>query len=217
MQLRMLARRARGHSMTVLGDLAQATGPASPGVVGGDAGAPRPAGECRARRADDRLPAARRDPRSRQPTSPVCRAGGRAGAVGPRRRRPTRLPRVHSRRTRTGGRGARARARKGDGDGCRHRRRRSHRRARARAGGTRGHPRRTGRSVTRTPAGRRPRRAGQGTGVRRGDRRRTSRDRCARTARHPPPVRRAHAAPCNTSRSRTPQPIPPALGQGTMR
>jgi DNA helicase IV len=31
MQLRMLARRARGHSMTVLGDLAQATGPASPG------------------------------------------------------------------------------------------------------------------------------------------------------------------------------------------
>jgi DNA helicase IV len=31
MQLRMLARRARRHSMTVLGDLAQATGPASPG------------------------------------------------------------------------------------------------------------------------------------------------------------------------------------------
>lgn len=31
MQLRMLARRARHHSMTVLGDLAQATGPASPG------------------------------------------------------------------------------------------------------------------------------------------------------------------------------------------
>jgi DNA helicase IV len=30
MQLRMLARRARHHSMTVLGDLAQATGPASP-------------------------------------------------------------------------------------------------------------------------------------------------------------------------------------------
>jgi DNA helicase IV len=30
MQLRMLARRARGQSMTVLGDLAQATGPASP-------------------------------------------------------------------------------------------------------------------------------------------------------------------------------------------
>jgi DNA helicase IV len=29
MQLRMLARRARGHSMTILGDLAQATGPAS--------------------------------------------------------------------------------------------------------------------------------------------------------------------------------------------
>lgn len=32
MQLRMLARRARRHSMTVLGDLAQATGPASPGT-----------------------------------------------------------------------------------------------------------------------------------------------------------------------------------------
>ncbi|HEX5096767.1 MAG TPA: UvrD-helicase domain-containing protein [Acidimicrobiia bacterium] len=32
MQLRMLARRARRHSMTVLGDLAQATGPASPGA-----------------------------------------------------------------------------------------------------------------------------------------------------------------------------------------
>jgi DNA helicase IV len=32
MQLRMLARRARHHSMTVLGDLAQATGPASPGA-----------------------------------------------------------------------------------------------------------------------------------------------------------------------------------------
>jgi DNA helicase IV len=31
LQLRMLARRARRHSMTVLGDLAQATGPASPG------------------------------------------------------------------------------------------------------------------------------------------------------------------------------------------
>ena len=31
MQLRMLARRARRHSMTVLGDLAQASGPASPG------------------------------------------------------------------------------------------------------------------------------------------------------------------------------------------
>src|SRR5205085_12481986 len=31
MQLRMVARRARRHSMTVLGDLAQATGPASPG------------------------------------------------------------------------------------------------------------------------------------------------------------------------------------------
>ena len=31
MQLRMLARRARRSSMTVLGDLAQATGPASPG------------------------------------------------------------------------------------------------------------------------------------------------------------------------------------------
>jgi DNA helicase IV len=31
MQLRMLARRARHNSMTVLGDLAQATGPASPG------------------------------------------------------------------------------------------------------------------------------------------------------------------------------------------
>src|SRR5206468_3763069 len=30
MQLRMLARRAQHHSMTVLGDLAQATGPASP-------------------------------------------------------------------------------------------------------------------------------------------------------------------------------------------
>ena len=30
MQLRMLARRSRGQSMTVLGDLAQATGPASP-------------------------------------------------------------------------------------------------------------------------------------------------------------------------------------------
>ena len=30
MQLRMLARRARRHSMTILGDLAQATGPASP-------------------------------------------------------------------------------------------------------------------------------------------------------------------------------------------
>jgi DNA helicase IV len=30
MQLRMLARRARHHSMTILGDLAQATGPASP-------------------------------------------------------------------------------------------------------------------------------------------------------------------------------------------
>jgi DNA helicase IV len=34
MQLRMLARRARRHSMTVLGDLAQATGPASPGSWG---------------------------------------------------------------------------------------------------------------------------------------------------------------------------------------
>ncbi len=32
MQLRMLARRARHRSMTVLGDLAQATGPASPGT-----------------------------------------------------------------------------------------------------------------------------------------------------------------------------------------
>ena len=32
MQLRMLARRARRHSMTVLGDLAEATGPASPGT-----------------------------------------------------------------------------------------------------------------------------------------------------------------------------------------
>jgi DNA helicase IV len=31
LQLRMIARRARRHSMTVLGDLAQATGPASPG------------------------------------------------------------------------------------------------------------------------------------------------------------------------------------------
>lgn len=31
MQLRMLARRAKHHSMTVLGDLAQATGPAAPG------------------------------------------------------------------------------------------------------------------------------------------------------------------------------------------
>jgi DNA helicase IV len=31
MQLRMLGRRARRHSMTILGDLAQATGPASPG------------------------------------------------------------------------------------------------------------------------------------------------------------------------------------------
>ena len=57
MQLRMLARRARRHSMTVLGDLAQATGPASPGELGRDARAPRAARERAAGRAHDGLPA----------------------------------------------------------------------------------------------------------------------------------------------------------------
>ena len=42
MQLRMLARRARRHSMTVLGDLAQATGPGVARQLGRDARAPRP-------------------------------------------------------------------------------------------------------------------------------------------------------------------------------
>ena len=90
MQLRMLARRARGQSMTVLGDLAQATGPASPPLLGRDARAPRPAGPRRVRGAHDRLPAARCDPRPRQPVAPVRRGRRRAVAVGARR--PATLP-----------------------------------------------------------------------------------------------------------------------------
>ena len=90
MQLRMLARRARAPSMTVLGDLAQATGPASPGSWEETlAHLGRPA-NAETGRADDGLPASGRGPR-RSPTgcSPR-RARRRAVALGARRRRPTR-------------------------------------------------------------------------------------------------------------------------------
>ena len=132
MQLRMLARRAHRHSMTVLGDLAQATGPASPDELGGDARASRPARRTRSR------------PSSRWATG--CRARSSRSRTGccrsPRResRRRARCAPTAIRPTShefapeqlvAGDRRARARAR----EGVRHRRRdRGRRRASTRCG-----------------------------------------------------------------------------------
>ena len=109
MQLRMLARRARRHSMTVLGDLAQATGPASPGSWEETLGAPRPAHQRAGCRADDGLPAPRRGARAREPAAGPRRAGHRSVAIGSPRRRSARCaPRCRRRAGRSGG-GARGR------------------------------------------------------------------------------------------------------------
>ena len=60
MQLRMLARRSLGGSMTVVGDIAQATGPWAPGLGRGAATTCRRAGRPRLQRADASATARRR-------------------------------------------------------------------------------------------------------------------------------------------------------------
>ena len=86
---------AQRHSMTVLGDLAQATGPASPSsweATLGHLGRPDNA----AGGAHDGLPPSGRVPRARQPPAPDRGAGRRAVAIGARRRRPARHARVRA-------------------------------------------------------------------------------------------------------------------------
>ena len=209
MQLRMLARRARGHSMTVLGDLAQATGPASPHSWEESlAHLGRPANAERAELTMGyRLPGAILDLANR--LLPYA-----AADVTPSRsvRDSGDPPDLHAfarRRARRRGRRARVRTRQGDGDGRSHRRpgtcRRHARRARSAGRGAR----RTGRGVAGTPARRRPGATRQGSRIRRGDRGRTGRDRRARTPRRAHALRRAHA------RGAAPRdrPQPPAPGR----
>ena len=81
MQCRAVARRLAAGSLTVLGDLAQATSPWSPSDWRADAGRAGPAGHRRPA-AHPRLPRARRGARLRQPAA----AGHRAGPARRRRR-----------------------------------------------------------------------------------------------------------------------------------
>ena len=165
MQCRAVARRLAAGSLTVLGDLAQATSPWSPSDWQETlAGLGRPATVVRP--AHPRLPGARRGARLRQPPAPAHRpgpAGGDGGALGARlAHRPAGVgaagpltdvvaelaaaPGSDRRRLRRrrGGRGGRA------ADRGRAARGRAHRRRRRRG-----------------PGGRRPGDPGQGAGVRR--------------------------------------------------
>ena len=81
MQLRMVARRSLSGSMTVVGDIAQATGTWVPGVVVAGGGAPAGPPGLAPGRAHRQLPHARRD---HGDGGPDPRAGG-AGHAGPRR------------------------------------------------------------------------------------------------------------------------------------
>ena len=90
MQFRMIARRAPSGSVTVLGDLAQATGPWSYGewaevreILG------RRVGRAAARRAHLGLPGARTGARLRFAPPPGCRARRDPDDVDPARTRPT--------------------------------------------------------------------------------------------------------------------------------
>ena len=86
MQCRAVARRLAAGSLTVLGDLAQATSPWSPSDWQADAGRPRPPGHRRPP-ADPRLPGARRGARLRQPAAAADRARPAGGHRGPLRAR----------------------------------------------------------------------------------------------------------------------------------
>ena len=82
MELRAVARRCPSRSMTVLGDLAQATEPGRPDELGGRRRPPRLAGHGVDRGARARLPGAAPDPRRRQP--PAAGSGPRgAGRPDP--------------------------------------------------------------------------------------------------------------------------------------
>ena len=110
MQLRMLARRSLSGSMTVVGDIAQATGPVGPGGLGRHHAPPEPAAPAAAGRAHRELPhpgggrgaggagpggggALHRAPAAGAPVRPRAahrldqpgRAAGHAGRAGPRR------------------------------------------------------------------------------------------------------------------------------------
>ena len=88
MALRMVARRALRGSMTILGDLAQATGPHP--TTDWDVALIHLGRPAHARRAEltGRLPPARRVPRGREPAAPRGRTRRHAGPQRPRGRRP---------------------------------------------------------------------------------------------------------------------------------
>ena len=85
MQCRAVARRCPLGSLTVLGDLAQATTPWAAGSWPAGADPPGPPGG-RDPAADHRLPGARRGARGGQPAAAAHRVGRAAGVLGPGRR-----------------------------------------------------------------------------------------------------------------------------------
>ena len=89
MQLRMLARRSLSGSMTVVGDIAQATGPVGAGRVGRHHAAPEPPATDAAGGADGELPDPGRGRGAGGAGPGRRRAGDHAAAPGARVRRPT--------------------------------------------------------------------------------------------------------------------------------
>ena len=205
MQLRMLARRARRHSMTVLGDLAQATGPASPGSWEETLAHLGRPDERADRRAHDGLPAPGRGARrwrtgcSRAPRP----ASRRRGRCGPTAIRPTCIASTPDELVEQVAEHAVAlvaRPRDGRGDRDARARRRAARRARS----ARRRARRAGRGRARPPDRGRARAAREGSRVRRRDRRGAGRDRRRRARTACGCCSSRSPAPCSTSRSPTP-------------
>ncbi len=152
MMLRALARRSSTGSLTVLGDLAQATTPWATRSLGRGAGPPRQARRPR-RAAHPGLPGARRGDRVRRAAAAPHRAGPRAADVGApvARRAGGGLDRP-GRRRRRGRAGLRPRRRAGPGRvGRRDRARRPGRRGRRDPGGGRASASRSSAGTSRHP------------------------------------------------------------------
>ncbi len=192
MQLRMLARRARRHSMTVLGDLAEATGPASPGSwteTLAHLGEPANAQHAELTMGY-RLPGAVLSLANR--LLAARRAGHRAVAFGAPGRRPTRPAPCRAGRARRTGRRARGRARRRLGDRGGDRRAGAGRPTPCRARSARCRVGRAGGGRARPSDRRGTRAAREGSRVRRCHRRGTGGDRRRRRARGSAALRRAH-------------------------